>query len=655
MCLVEIAGSPKPQAACALPVMPNMKIITDSPLVKKARESVMEFLLLNHPLDCPICDQGGECDRQDQSMIFGSDRSRMFEAKRGVEDKDLGPLVKTVMTRCIHCTRCIRFASEIAGVADRGTSGRGRETEVGTYISKVRQTEVSGNLVDLCPVGALTSKPTAFMTRPWERDAVDSVDVRDAMGSSVRAQTRGLRRMRVQPRDNDDINQAWLGDKSRYAIDGLTQQRRTESYVKGQSGLKPVTRDQALSHADKRRDNVQHVDRVVHPSLSTEQRRSASRLAQRREDEGKTVSRHAVGVASSPASSPVSLSSHVEGSMRSSLNARSEADRVMLVGFNPRREAPVRNLRLRESFLRDRTQVRTRGRALASGEIVHGLTYPTRNRGRTVETLTERREGHHPRSDLVASAQRPRIRVGPSVAGREDGAMRRQRRHSRSSTLRSEGSLTHPGSWKVLHQRSDRSNRTTAQARGWHSMELSSMTLSSSSALVLLGVGAADFVESGHVAPRPSSYSAMVAFHSHGDDRRGCGDVVVPIRSAYEEDGHFTNLEGRVQAHRASVTPAMSKGSAAKRSSLPWRPCDRLRSGSAASSSSLKRRERGVRSTHVSAGVGSSGVSTRSGGWTSHVTPAIHDYYLEGHVLARVSPTMAKCSQTLGVRGNFAV
>lgn len=220
ICLVEIEKSPKPQASCALPVIENMRVYTDTPLVKKARESVLEFLLLNHPLDCPICDQGGECDLQDQTIVFGSDRSRFYERKRGVEDKFLGPFVKTIMTRCIHCTRCVRFAEEIAGVPSLGTTIRGRQTEIGTYIEKIFQSEVSGNVVDLCPVGALTSKPYAFTARPWEIQSIETIDLTDGLGSNIRIDRRGQKILRALPIRNDEINEDWITDKARYSFEG---------------------------------------------------------------------------------------------------------------------------------------------------------------------------------------------------------------------------------------------------------------------------------------------------------------------------------------------------------------------------------------------------------------------------------------------------
>ena len=229
MCLVEIEKS-KPQVMCN-PVMPGMKVFTNT-LVKKAREGVLEFLLLNHPLDCPICDQGGECDLQDQAMIYGSDRSRFMERKRGVEDKNLGPLIKTIMTRCIHCTRCVRFATEVAGVEVLGTTARGIDTEIGTYVEKMFKSELSGNVIDLCPVGALTSKPYAFTARPWELRTTESIDTLDSTGSNIRIDARGTEILRIIPRLNESINEEWISDKTRFAYDGLKTQRLTQPMIR---------------------------------------------------------------------------------------------------------------------------------------------------------------------------------------------------------------------------------------------------------------------------------------------------------------------------------------------------------------------------------------------------------------------------------------
>jgi NADH dehydrogenase (ubiquinone) Fe-S protein 1 len=232
MCLVEVEKSPKPVASCAMPVTKNMRIFTDTPLVKKAREGVLVFLLLNHPLDCPICDQGGECDLQDQALTFGSDKSRFFEFKRGTSDKNLGPLVKTIMTRCIHCTRCVRFAADVAGIGVLGTTNRGKETEIGLYVGELMSSELSGNLVDVCPVGALTSKPYAFSARPWELRSTETLDFSDAVGSNVVVELKETEILRIQPKQNDFVNRVWLSDRGRYSFDGYKNQRLATPFLR---------------------------------------------------------------------------------------------------------------------------------------------------------------------------------------------------------------------------------------------------------------------------------------------------------------------------------------------------------------------------------------------------------------------------------------
>ncbi|KFM23437.1 NADH dehydrogenase [ubiquinone] iron-sulfur protein 1, mitochondrial [Auxenochlorella protothecoides] len=315
MCLVEVEKSPKPVASCAMPAGPGMNIKTSTPLVKKAREGVMEFLLINHPLDCPICDQGGECDLQDQAMAFGSDRSRFTEVKRAVVDKNLGPLVKTVMTRCIHCTRCVRFAKEVAGVEDLGMTGRGRDSEIGTYVERMLTSELSANVIDLCPVGALTAKPSAFTFRNWELASTESVDVSDALGSAIRVDARGPEVFRVTPRLNDAINQEWISDKARFQVDALRLQRLSQPLVRGAGGgLEPATWPRALAAA-------------------------AEGLARARGHELRGVAGRLADV-----ESVVALKDLLN---RLGLAGVDGADSVLLVGTDPRAEAPVLNARLR--------------------------------------------------------------------------------------------------------------------------------------------------------------------------------------------------------------------------------------------------------------------------------------------------------------------
>jgi len=246
MCLVENEKSPKPIASCAEPAMEGMNIKTNTPLVDKARKGVMEFLLANHPLDCPVCDQGGECDLQDQSMFYGLDHSRYSENKRQVKEKYMGPLIKTIMTRCIHCTRCIRFATEIAGIPELGAIGRGEDMEITTYLEKAMESEMSANVIDLCPVGALTSKPYAFEARPWDLKKTETIDVMDAVGSNIRVDTYGWEVNRVLPRVNENINEEWISDKTRYACDGLLKQRLDTPYVRENGKLKKTSWDKAF-------------------------------------------------------------------------------------------------------------------------------------------------------------------------------------------------------------------------------------------------------------------------------------------------------------------------------------------------------------------------------------------------------------------------
>ena len=257
MCLVEIEKSPKPVASCAMPAGDGMVVKTDSEMTRKARKGVMEMLLINHPLDCPICDQGGECDLQDQAMAYGMDRGRFLENKRAVVDKDFGPLVKTSMNRCIHCTRCIRFATEVAGVEELGATGRGETMEITTYVEKALSSEMSGNIIDLCPVGALTSKPYAFVARPWELRKTETIDAFDALGSNIRVDARGSEVLRVMPRLNEGVNEEWISDKTRFAVDGLKRQRLDRPYVRRDGKLQPATWQEALSVVASRMKSAQ--------------------------------------------------------------------------------------------------------------------------------------------------------------------------------------------------------------------------------------------------------------------------------------------------------------------------------------------------------------------------------------------------------------
>jgi NADH dehydrogenase (ubiquinone) Fe-S protein 1 len=334
-----------------MPAMPGQKVFTNTPAVHEAREGVMEFLLANHPLDCPICDQGGECDLQDQSMRYGSDRARFHEitGKRAVENKELGPLVKTSMNRCIQCTRCVRFANDVAGVEDLGTTGRGNDLQIGMYVEKVLNSELSGNIVDLCPVGALTSKPYAFHARPWELKNTESVDVLDAVGSNIRVDSRGYQVMRIQPRTNDDVNEEWISDKTRYAYDGLRTQRLTTPLIRQDDRFVSATWEEALhtiadglKTSGARADEIQAVAGAL---ADTEALVALKDLVNRLGSDNLVTDATPTGV---PSHSVDVRSNYL---FNSTIQGLSEADAILLVGTNPRHEAAVMNSRIRKRWL----------------------------------------------------------------------------------------------------------------------------------------------------------------------------------------------------------------------------------------------------------------------------------------------------------------
>lgn len=409
MCLVEVGG-PKPVASCAMPVMPGMKIQTETPVVKKAREGVMEFLLANHPLDCPICDQGGECDLQDQSVRYGSDRSRFDEVvgKRAVENKDLGPLVKTVMTRCIQCTRCVRFANEIAGANELGTSGRGNQMEIGTYVSQSISSEMSGNLVDLCPVGALTSKPYAFTTRPWELKKTESIDVLDAVGSNIRIDSRGSEVMRVLPRLNDDINEEWISDKTRFTCDGLKRQRLTTPLVKKGNEFVPVAWPEALEIIATSASNASpnEMTAIAGQLADAESLVALKDLFNKLDSENLFVE----SLSATPAGFSDIRSNYV---LNKTISGIEDADFLLLVGTNPRHEAPIINTRIRKAYLHNGLEIGLIG-------TKPDLNYEFEHIGTSAKDLEKILGGSGSFASKFLKAKKPVIVVGQSVFGQKD-------------------------------------------------------------------------------------------------------------------------------------------------------------------------------------------------------------------------------------------
>ena len=398
MCLVDMERAPKPVASCAMPAGEGMVIRTDTDRVKKAREGVMEFLLINHPLDCPICDQGGECDLQDQAMGYGFDGSRYEENKRAVEDKHMGPLISTTMTRCIHCTRCVRFATEVAGVPELGAIGRGESMEITTYLEKTLASELSANVIDLCPVGALTSKPYAFAARPWELTKTESVDVMDAVGSNIRVDARGAQVMRVLPRLNEDVNEEWISDKTRYAIDGLRRQRLDRPYMRGRDGkLAPASWDDAFATIAARLKKAK-----------------AGRIAAIAGDQCDAESMFALKTLFGKIGSG-NLDCRQDGAkiggaragylFNSTIAGIDDADALLIIGSNPRIEAAVLNARIRRNWLATRLPVGVIGPEA-------DLTYDTEHLGDDPALLDAVLGGKSKFAAKLKKAQRPMIIIG---------------------------------------------------------------------------------------------------------------------------------------------------------------------------------------------------------------------------------------------------
>ncbi|KAI8470294.1 MAG: NADH:ubiquinone oxidoreductase 76 kDa subunit [Monoraphidium minutum] len=529
MCLVEVEKSPKPVASCAMPAGPGMKIKTDTPLVKKAREGVMEFLLINHPLDCPICDQGGECDLQDQAMVFGSDRSRFSEVKRAVADKNLGPLVKTVMTRCIHCTRCVRFSTEVAGVQDMGVTGRGRDSEIGTYVEKLLSSELSGNVIDLCPVGALTSKPAAFTARPWELKTTESIDVSDALGANIRVDSRGPEVMRIVPRLNEAVNEEWISDKARFQYDGLKRQRLNVPMVKGPNGLQPSTWGEALAAvraaaAGKSGSQL----RAIAGKLADAESMVALKDLWNRLGSGNLW--HEGGFADMSADL---RATYVANTTVAGLE---QADVVLLVGTNPRVEAPVYNARLRKAYL-DGCRFGLVGEAA-------DLTYDYEHLGSDAAALGALRRGSA-FFDALKAAKRPVVIVGPGVLNRPDRDALVKAVHD----LVEAAVIVRDDGWNGFNVLHDSASRVAALDVGFAPSAAARAAAAGGKApeFVYL-LGADDY------GPAAVPDGAFVVYQGHHGDRGAArADVVLPGAAYTEKSGTYVNLEGRVQRTRAAV------------------------------------------------------------------------------------------------------
>uniref|UniRef100_A0A4W4GTV3 NADH-ubiquinone oxidoreductase 75 kDa subunit, mitochondrial n=1 Tax=Electrophorus electricus TaxID=8005 RepID=A0A4W4GTV3_ELEEL len=561
MCLVEIERAPKvtcspkepyglwnlcaftilsiyflhtPVAACAMPVMKGWNILTNSEKTRKAREGVMEFLLANHPLDCPICDQGGECDLQDQSLMFGSDRSRFTEGKRAVEDKNIGPLIKTIMTRCIQCTRCVRFASEIAGVQDLGTTGRGNSMQIGTYVEKMFMSELSGNVIDVCPVGALTSKPYAFTARPWETRKTESVDVLDAVGSNIVVSTRGGEVMRVLPRLNEDVNEEWISDKTRFAYDGLKRQRLTQPMMKDATGqLVPTFWEDVLTHVAGVLQSVQgsEVAAIVGGMADAESLVALKDLLNKLDSELLcTEESFPVAGAGTDLRSNYLLNTRIAGI--------EECDLLLLIGTNPRYEAPLFNARIRKSWLHNELQVSLVGHKV-------DLSYSYNHLGDSTRVLQEIAAGTHPYCQVLAQAKRPVVVVGSSCLQRADsGAI-----FSAVSMIAKNARITSgvQDGWKVLNVLHRLASQVAALDLGYKP-GIEAIRKNPPKVLFLLGADA------GCITRTDLPKNCFIIYQGHhGDVGAPMADIILPGAAYTEKNATYVNTEGRAQQTRVAV------------------------------------------------------------------------------------------------------
>jgi len=629
MCLVEMEKSPKPIASCAMPAADGMVIHTNTPTVKKAREGVMEFLLINHPLDCPICDQGGECDLQDQAMAFGRDRNRFEENKRAVKDKNIGPLVKTIMTRCIHCTRCIRFATEVAGVEELGATGRGEETEVGTYVEKALSSELSGNIIDLCPVGALTSKPYSFTARPWELRKTETIDVMDAVGSNIRVDARGREVMRVLPRLNEEINEEWISDKTRFACDGLQRGRLDKPYVRQNGKLVPASWAQAF-------------DAIANKLDGLDGAKIAALAGDLVDAEAMMALKDLMDAVGAPNIDCRQDGAKLDTTVRagylfnSGIAGIEDADALLLIGSNPRWEAPLVNARIRKRWLQGDFPVAAIG-------VPHDLTYPVEQLGTGPDALQALLAGGG-FADTLKGAERPMIIVGQGALARTDGD---KVLHAARALAEAVGAVT--DSWNgfnVLHSAAARVGGLdlgfVPGAGGLDRQGI--LDGAANGAIEVVYLLGADEID---MAPLKNAF--VVYQGHHGDAGAAQADVVLPGAAYTEKPGTYVNTEGRVQrAFRAAFPPGDAREDWAIIRALSERlgkplaydSLEQLRARLVAVAPTF-----GDLDARPQAAWGDFGAAGDME--VQPFAPAINDFYLTNAV-SRASETMHSCADTYG-------
>ncbi len=565
MCLVEVKpGPPKPQASCALPAADNQEIFTNTPMVEKARKGVMEFLLINHPLDCPICDQGGECDLQDQSMGYGRDGTRYEENKRAVEEKYMGPLIKTVMTRCIQCTRCVRFVTEVAGVPDIGLISRGEDVEITTYLDKAVASELSANVIDLCPVGALTSKPYAFNARPWELKKTESVDVMDALGSAIRVDARGAAVLRVLPRTNEEINEEWISDKTRYACDGLSRQRLDRPFIRAGGKLAPATWGEALGLvAEKiKAAPADRVGVIAGDLQDAESMKAALDLFRSLGVTNLDARQDGLVLGGGPRESWL---------FNSTLAGIEHADVVLLVGTNPRTEAPILNARFRKQWLAGKTRFGLIGE---QADLTFGYDYL----GAGASSLSDLAKSKADFAKTFKDAKNPAIIIGQGALTRADGAavLKAAADAAKAFGVVREGW----NGWNVLHTAAARVGGLDLGFVPGEGGKTAGEMVQKGALDVLFLLGADEIDVSG-------SDAFVVYLGTHGDAGAHRADVILPGAAYTEKAGLYVNTEGRVQRGERAAFPkgeakedwAILRALSDKLSAtLPYDTLDQLRS-----------------------------------------------------------------------------
>ena len=536
MCLVEMEKSPKPIASCAMPAAEGMNIKTNTAFVEKARKGVMEFLLANHPLDCPVCDQGGECDLQDQSMFYGVDKSRFKENKRSVPEKYMGPLIKTQMTRCIHCTRCVRFATEVAGVSELGAIGRGEDMQITTYLEQSMQSELSANVIDLCPVGALTSKPYVFEARPWELKKTETVDVMDAVGSNVRVDTYDWEVKRVLPLINEDINEEWISDKTRYACDGLLNQRLDTPFIKYNGKFEKASWDEVFKIIKSKFENSskEKICGFVGDLTNMETGYIFKEFFDR------TLSNHNYDSRSD--NRYVDVKERENYIFNSSINGIEDADLIFLIGSNPRYEATILNARIRKAFVNNNTKI-------ISLNDVGDLTYPYESLDGQTQSIKNIFEGSDEISKKILDAKHPMIIIGESLLKLNSADYLF---NLIKDFLNKNNKFT--DNWNPLNILSCDASTVGNFDLGIINNDINLIKDLKSNKFEIVYLVGQDNLEF------DKKDEFIIYQGSHGDKGAEIADIILPGAAYTEQDGHFTNLEGKIQkAYKASYPPGDAK------------------------------------------------------------------------------------------------